>query len=213
MLKLSQTSKLGCKSWSLEAVTTCPGSKAEDGGLVPACQGCYARGGNYRFPNVKAPRLHNQEDWQRASWEDDMVDALQTESEFRWFDSGDCYAIKLAQKMFRVMVRTPHVRHWFPTRMYKFKKFQAILDEMNALPNVVVRFSSDSVTGHYGPEHGSTILPSADVATSDVHVCRAYENGGKCGSCRACWNKNIPVIGYVAHGKTMQKVIKLHLAA
>lgn len=62
--KLSKTSKLdGILSWSLGALETCPGSIAQDGGLVAACQGCYATTGNYRFANVKAPRLHNKEDW------------------------------------------------------------------------------------------------------------------------------------------------------
>jgi hypothetical protein len=37
MLHISKTSKLdNIKSWSLQALTTCPGSKAKDGGLVDA---------------------------------------------------------------------------------------------------------------------------------------------------------------------------------
>ena len=66
MIKLSKTSKLdGILSWSLQALDTCPGSRSDDGGLVPACQGCYATTGNYRFANVKKPRLENREDWVR----------------------------------------------------------------------------------------------------------------------------------------------------
>lgn len=54
MLKLSKTSKLdGIKSWSLEALVTCPASVKAGGELVDACKGCYATTGNYRFPNVK----------------------------------------------------------------------------------------------------------------------------------------------------------------
>ena len=76
MIKLSKAGKMPCRSWSLQALTTCPGSKGGDGELVDACKGCYATTGNYRFPNVKAPREHNQEDWQRDSWVDDMVAEL-----------------------------------------------------------------------------------------------------------------------------------------
>jgi hypothetical protein len=55
MLKLSVTSKLdGIRSWSLQALETCPGSVNADGSLVPACSGCYATTGNYNFANVKA---------------------------------------------------------------------------------------------------------------------------------------------------------------
>jgi hypothetical protein len=73
MLKLSKASKMPCRSWSLQALDTCPASKNSDGSLVPACSGCYAVGGNYRFPNVKAPREHNKEDWKRSDWVADMV--------------------------------------------------------------------------------------------------------------------------------------------
>jgi L-asparaginase II len=42
-VKLSVTSKLdGIRSWSLQALETCPGSIASDGELVDACKGCYA---------------------------------------------------------------------------------------------------------------------------------------------------------------------------
>lgn len=213
LVKISVTSKLdGIRSWSLQALDTCPGSKAKDGSLVDACKGCYATTGNYRYPNVKAPREFNREDWQRDSWVDDMVKALDSDRYFRWFDSGDMYALGLAEKMLQVMQRTPWVKHWLPTRMHKFAKFQAIIDQMDALDNVVVRRSSDSIVGEVlDAPWSSTIAESFDAA--NVKVCEAYQHGGKCSGCRACWDKAIPVIGYVAHGKSMAKVIRLKLAA
>jgi hypothetical protein len=214
MLKLSKTSKLdNIKSWSLQALTTCPGSIAKDGGLVDACKGCYATQGFYNFSQPKAVRADNKQDWQRDEWVTDMVAALKKESYFRWFDSGDMYSVKLAEKMYAVMVATPHVKHWLPTRMYKFEKFAPILAKMQALPNVMVRFSSDSVIGQYTKGlHGSTILPSQDTPEG-VFRCNAYNNGGKCSGCRACYSKDIPVIGYVQHGRAMKKVVALKLAA
>lgn len=224
-VKLSKTSKLdGIRSWSLQALDTCPGSvrkvnKSELSildaivELVDACKGCYATTGNYVFDNVKAPREFNKEDWQRDDWAIDMVMALIDEDYFRWLDSGDLYSIDLAWKVYQVMEATPWVQHWLPTRMYKFPKFAAVFDAMRALPNVAVRFSSDSVTGEYTPGlHGSTIIPTKADATADVKVCEAYEHGGQCSGCRACWNPDIPVIAYVAHGKKMGKVIRLMAA-
>ena len=73
MVKLSKTSKLGTKSWSLQAIETCPGSVGKDGELVPACSGCYATTGMYHFGVVKAVRADNKADWQRAEWVTDMV--------------------------------------------------------------------------------------------------------------------------------------------
>lgn len=209
-MKLSQTSKLdGIKSWSLQARDTCPGSLKE-GELVEACRGCYASAGNYRFANVRAPREHNRQDWLRDAWEDDMVEALRNERYFRWFDSGDVYALELAKKLYGVMRRTPWCEHWLPTRMYKFKKFLPVFRKMQALPNVMVRFSSDSVMGEFVPGlHGSTIVPAYRSAKADgLHVCEAYNHEGKCNGCRVCWDKRVPVVAYVAHGRAMGTVIK-----
>jgi hypothetical protein len=96
-----------CRSWSLEALTTCPASKKSNGELVDACKGCYATTGNYRFPNVKAPRLENQQDWKRSEWVADMVDQLDNDRYFRWFDSGDMYSLRLAFKIYEVMKLHP----------------------------------------------------------------------------------------------------------
>lgn len=211
MIRISKTSKLdGILSWSLQAIETCPASMGDNGQLVAACSGCYATTGNYNYPNVKAPRAENKEDWQREGWVADMVQALDSSRYFRWFDSGDMYAIGLAEKILQVMQATPWCNHWLPTRMAKFPKFAPVLATMQALPNVMVRFSSDSVNGEHTSAHGSTIIPTANDAPHNATVCLAYENGGKCSGCRACWNKSIPLIAYVAHGRKMNKIIKIY---
>ena len=214
-MKISVTSKLdGIRSWSLQALDTCPGSIASPGELVDACKGCYATTGNYVFANVKAPRAHNKDDWQRLEWVDDMVAELNKDRFFRWFDSGDMYALGLAEKMLEVMKRTPWVKHWLPTRMHKFPKFALVLQAMAALPNVSVRFSSDSVTGEYTKKlHGSVIIPTAEDVKKGMTLCRAYENAGKCSGCRACYDKKVKVIAYPAHGAKMNKVIRIIKAA
>ena len=210
MIKLSKAGKMPCRSWSLQAIDTCPASIGSDGELVDACKGCYATTGNYRFPNVKKHREHNKADWQRDSWVDDMVAELDNDRYFRWFDSGDMYHIKLARKMLEVMKRTPWVRHWLPTRMHKFAKFAPVIQEMNNLPNVVVRLSSDSVIGETIPgANTSTIIPTPEQATAEMTVCEAYSRDGKCGPCRKCWDKDTAVIAYPAHGREMIKVINL----
>jgi len=204
MIKLSVTSKLdGIRSWSLNALDTCPGSIASPGVLVDACKGCYATTGNYRFKNVKAPRDHNKLDWQRIDWTDDMVQALDS-------DSGDVYTLALAEKILEVMVRTPWIKHWLPTRMHKFPKFRQVFTAMQALKNVALRFSSDSVTGQYTKGlHGSVIVPAAEDVKRGMTLCEAYANDGKCSGCRACYDKKVKVIAYPAHGVSMHKVIRI----
>lgn len=214
MLKLSKTAKLGTYSWSLQAVETCPGAVGKDGNLVPACSGCYATTGCYHFPDTVALRANNKEAWKADTFVSDFIKALTKKTHFRWFDSGDMYALELAEKMYQIMLATPNTKHWLPTRMHKFPKFQAIIAKMTALPNVMVRPSSDEIDGTYTKGvHGSTILPTADMADSNTFVCNAPNQGGKCLDCRACYDKSINVIGYIAHGRKMAKVIRIAKAA
>lgn len=209
MINLSKTSKLdGIMSWSLQALDTCPGSKDANGELVPACSGCYATTGNYRFANVKKPRLENRDDWKRDTWVNEMVIKLDSSRYFRWFDSGDMYDIRLAEKILEVMKLTQHCKHWLPTRMHKFSKFASVIEQMQALPNVVVRFSSDSVTGEV-IEGKTTSTIFSDKLPANAFECKAYEHEGKCNGCRACYDKNVSVIAYKAHGVKMAKVIKI----
>lgn len=214
MIRISNTSKLDARSWSLQALDTCPGSIASPGVLVDACAGCYATTGNYRFPNVMAPRAENRIDWERLDWVSDMVRELSNDRYFRWFDSGDMYTLGLAEKILEVMRLTPWCNHWLPTRMHKFPKFSMVLRDMQSLPNVMVRLSSESIVGVFIPGlHGSVIVPDSRVNPDMVTLCEAYEHGGKCNGCRACWDKSVPVIAYPAHGKKMGKVIKIKLEA
>lgn len=210
MIKLSKTSKLdGIMSWSLQALDTCQGSiDPVTKELVPACQGCYATTGNYNYPNVKAPRAFNKEDWKREDWVSDMVQALDSSRYFRWFDSGDMYDIRLAEKIYEVMRLTPWVKHWLPTRMYKFNKYDTVINRMMQLDNVVVRLSSDSVTGEIINGLTTSTIFSDNVPTG-AFECKAYENSGKCNGCRACYSKDVSVVAYKAHGVKMAKVIKI----
>ena len=198
-----------CRSWSLQALDTCPASKKPDGELVDACKGCYATTGFYAMGSVKAPREHNREDWKHSDWVEAMAAELDNDRYFRWFDSGDLYSLALAEKVLEVMRRTPWCNHWLPTRMHKFEKFAPVLAEMEKLPNVVVRLSSDSVTGDtvQGAATSSTIIPTVSHSLPSMSVCEAYDRGGKCATCRLCWSKDVAVVAYPAHGKKMIKHI------
>lgn len=210
-VRLSNTSKLGVKSWSLQAVKTCPAAIDKNGNLVAACSGCYATSGNYRFSNVQAPRLYNQIAWESQDFVEKFVEELQNERFFRWFDSGDMYSLKLAEKIFKIMQLTPHVKHWLPTRMHKFPKFASIIRQMASLENVVVRLSSDSINGEKVNSQlvdtNSTILDQSSLDNLDksIFVCKAFEQDGKCLTCKACYDKGVKTIGYVGHGVTMKK--------
>ena len=203
MIKMSNTSKMPCKSWSLEAIATCPASLKPDGDLVDACAICYANKGTYRFKNVKAARQHNREDWKRDDWCEDMIKTIGDDPYFRWFDSGDMYSLRLASKMSWVMQFTPKTKPWLPTRMSKFDKFDSILKDMANLPNVVVRWSSDSIDGNlFDVRRGlnrSTIIPKGFRNTEFLDICPSSKQDGKCGDCRKCWDKMVFNVAYVLH--------------
>lgn len=228
-IKLSTPSKMPCYSWSIPAFYTCPGavynSDEYDGYLksfnkflrkmkkdnqVQACKGCYAQYGNYTFPSSVNLRNHNLKDWKRKNWVKDMVKAIKHESYFRFFDSGDIYCVELAEKIYEVVKACPNTKFWIPTRSYKIKNINNVLNRLKSLSNCVVRLSSDSITGGIvDGETVSTIVPNSSQKSSvNFLVCQSFNRGGKCGDCRACWNKNIKVVAYPAHGNVMKSQLK-----
>jgi hypothetical protein len=70
-----------------------------------------------------------------------------------------------------------------------------------------VRYSSDGVNGETidGAEFQSTIISNATKLNSSFKICQAFQNGGKCLKCRACWSKENKVIAYMGHGASMIK--------
>lgn len=206
--KISSAGKMPCKSWSLPAWDSCPSAKDSDGKPVDACHYCYALTGAYRFPATIAARAHNMEDWKAPLWTATMVAKIGKAKYFRWFDSGDVYSLPLAHRIYTVMKMTPNCQHWLPTRMHKDPRFAPVFARMNALPNVVVRFSSDSIDGEtVDGVATSTIIESAEdfVPTKGESLCRAYTRSGKCATCRACWSKDIKVIRYALHGHKVKE--------
>ncbi len=206
--KLSAASKMPCKSWSLPAWDTCPGARDDNGEPVPACQHCYALQGRYTFGAVKAVRDHNLEDWRSEGWAEAMVKHIGKSKLFRWFDSGDVYDPELAALILYVIRETPNCRHWLPTRAYKDEKILPILRLMQEESNAAVRFSSDSVTGEEltFEEWSSTIIASKEdfVPGKGRVLCTAYKRKGKCGNCRACFDRRINVVSYIQHGNKVK---------
>lgn len=206
---LSKASKMPCKSWSLQAGETCPGSVNPDTKeVIDVCLDCYAKSGFYRMENVRKPREFNRKDWKRVDWADDMIHALQDEEYFRWFDSGDVYTAALGQKIYEVIRRTPWCKHWLPSKSYQIPKIRYWLDRIKSLPNASVRYSSPYTDGRHDPEHGSTVVQSISDRVVAGEMCMAYTRAGKCGECRACWDRDVKLIVYPLH--TPKKKININ---
>lgn len=203
-VRLSKPGKLdNIRSWSLPPISTCPGAHGPDGQLVEVCTGCYALEGRYPMGNVQEPREHNRQDWQRDGWVDDMVALLWGWRYFRWFDSGDIYDWRLGLKILTVIQRTPWVQHWLPTRSHKVPHLRLIIEMIDREPNVVVRRSMDNVDDD-PPEHGHAALV-VSRPRDDVYTCPATTSRKQCDGCRACWDPNVRVVAYLAHGSLARR--------
>jgi len=220
-IKLSYTSKLPktIPSWDLRAGATCPGSKCKaTGETAPSCLACYAKKGHFLYAPAKNLRDFNRKDWKRKGWVEDMVELLGDVGKFRWFSSGDVYHPALAEKIFHVMQRTPHVKHWFPTMSHNIPKLATWVDKMDKLKNVAVRRSAGVIDGTFADTDGSTIV---DKKTAEKWVKQGVPKGitlcpagttkegdipskgkkakGKCERCRACFDKETKMIAYIKH--------------
>ena len=195
---LSKPNKMPGPSINLPAVACITGRKLVN---VPGstCSGCYALKGRYRFPNVKdamARRLDRLED---PRWITAMVTLIngrhwQTpQPVFRWHDSGDLQSVQHLKNIFEVCKLTSGTMHWLPTQERKFLPLNT-----DSIPkNLLIRLSNaknNTVPGQAW-SHWSTVVTTPRAG----HVCPAPDQGNVCGSCRACWSKDVHEVQYRIH--------------
>ena len=194
---LSNVSKMPGKSISRSAFKCKTGSKlAKIKGSV--CFDCYARKGMYRMPNVVNKMEEREAFFNAIDFVPRMVELLdKTKSEyFRWFDSGDVDNVRMALNIIDVIKATPNKRHWIPT------KERAIWLEalkLSPLPdNAVIRYSATMVDTA-PPKAWKNASAVIDKTAAIGHECPAPKQQGKCGDCRACWDKNVKTVSYHKH--------------
>ena len=203
--KLSNTGKMPCPSFSTPATACITGSKlSKVKGSV--CHGCYALKGNYRYPNVKAPREHNLALLDNLPvWTMAMIKAIANSKHggfFRWHDSGDVQSLEHLRAIMVIANALPDILFWLPSKEAGIVKQAA---NRWAIPsNLIIRISAPMVDQK--PTLPESLKGLNNVCTSTVHTdqpfgqeCIAYQQGGKCLSCRACWNRDIPNISYPKH--------------
>ena len=186
----TRTSKMPGLSYSLPAWECKTGSKLRKvKGSV--CASCYALKGNYtRYPAIKAAQYRRLEAMKHPAWVTAMAAVIKRQKWFRWHDAGDVQDQQHLQKIFEICRLTPDTRHWLPTREAWIK------DHLDKAPaNLVIRFSPPMVNQR-APESWPH---SSMVVDKGFHTCPAPAQGGKCGSCRQCWDSNIKVVSYGKH--------------
>ena len=194
---LTETSKMPSASYSIPANECNKGSKLR---LIKGsvCSTCYALKGNYtRYPKIIQSQYKRLETIKDSQWVEAFnflirnKKSIKTSKVFRWHDSGDIQNLEHFNKIIQIAVDNPSVRFWLPT-----KESELIKNFEGSIPkNLIIRLSGSMIDGKppiYS--HTSTVVTNKDNAT-----CRSFDNGGKCGSCRMCWDNTVKTVSYFKH--------------
>ena len=185
---MTRTSKMPGLSYSLPAWECKTGSKLRK---VPGsvCASCYALKGNYtRYPEIKRAQYVRLQALKHPLWVDAMTAQVKRQKYFRWHDAGDVQDLDHLNKIYEVCKLTPDTKHWMPTREAWIK------DHLDSKPdNLVIRFSPPMI----GQRNES--WPNSSMVVTENATCPAPAQGGKCGSCRQCWDPEVKIVSYGKH--------------
>ena len=185
---MTRTSKMPGLSYSLPAWECKTGSKLRK---VPGsvCASCYALKGNYtRYPEIKRAQYVRLQALKHPLWVDAMTAQVKRQKYFRWHDAGDVQDLNHLNKIYEVCRLTPDTKHWMPTREAWIK------DHLDSKPdNLVIRFSPPMI----GQRNES--WPNSSMVVTENATCPAPAQGGKCGSCRQCWDPEVKIVSYGKH--------------
>jgi len=187
---LSAPSKMPGPAYNLPASMCLTGQKLVK---VPGsvCAGCYALKGRYRFNNVQTALERRATSIMHPDWIEAMVALISGHEYFRWHDSGDIQSVEHLKRIFEVCKRTPDTKHWMPTREARFLR---LMDPDIIPSNLIIRMSSHMID--QGPV---TFWPWTSTVSTQAKTCPAADQGNKCQSCRACWDRKVANVTYPKH--------------
>jgi len=208
---LSTPSKMPCMAYSTPVIACNVGSKmAQMPGSV--CSECYAAKGHYAmYQNTIEPAQHARYEAMLydPAWVDAMIVLLLHEQHFRWFDAGDIPSLAALERIVEVCRGTAGCTHWLPTREYGVigEYIKRHGKDANPIPdNLIIRLSAmypDRPTVVPASLRGIKNLLVGNVHTKGAaptgYACPAPTRNNKCGTCRACWSKDVPAVSYVKH--------------
>ena len=200
---LSKPKKMPGLSYGLPAGSACNVGGKLRKKLGSVCADCYACKGCYSWNVVKVAQQKRLAAIVDPQWPSAMIKLIGNKagSFFRWHDSGDLQNYLHLEKIIWICKKTSNVSHWLPTKEHALIKKYLAMHGPHCIPdNLCIRISSPMVDQ-------KPLITPAGIQTSTVHhnkkfhgiACRAEFNGGKCGTCRACWNSEIENISYHKH--------------
>jgi hypothetical protein len=115
----------------------------------------------------------------------------------RWHDAGDLQSLAHLCAIVVVAQMTPRIRHWLPTREAGIVA-QFLKNGGSFPPNLCVRVSATMIDGSPSSRFANTSTVHAHESARG-HACPAPSQGGVCGSCRACWDRDVANTSYHVH--------------
>ena len=189
---LTYTTKMPGPSYNTPASRCLTGAKLRK---VPGsvCSSCYALKGNYkRFPKVEEALERRFQSLGHVSWVTAMATLIKGHKFFRWHDAGDLQSMQHLENIFEVCRLTPDTQHWMPTRE---ARFLTLMDPDIVPSNLIIRMSS-----HMIDQKPVKFWPWTSTVTSGHDAsCPAPKQGNTCGSCRACWSRDVKTVSYGKH--------------
>ena len=155
------------------------------------CHGCYALKNRYIMPIQQAAMKRRLKALTHGSWTAAMITLITGHKYFRWHDSGDLQGVQHLKNIIEVAKATPDAMHWLPTREYKLLQFM----DPDVIPkNLLIRVSATKVNGP-----APSWWPWTSTVSTTTKTCPAPDQGGKCKSCRACWDRSVSNVVYAQH--------------
>jgi len=189
---LTYTTKMPGPSYNTPASRCLTGAKLRNV-KNSVCSSCYALKGNYkRFPKVEEALERRFQSLGHVSWVTAMATLIKGHKFFRWHDAGDLQSMQHLENIFEVCRLTPDTQHWMPTRE---ARFLSLMDPDIVPSNLIIRMSS-----HMIDQKPVKFWPWTSTVTSGHDAsCPAPKQGNQCGSCRACWSRDVKTVSYGKH--------------
>ena len=189
---LTYTTKMPGPSYNTPASRCITGAKLRNV-KNSVCSSCYALKGNYkRFPKVEEALERRFQSLGHGSWGEAMATLIKGHKFFRWHDAGDLQSMQHLENIFEVCRLTPDTQHWMPTRE---ARFLSLMDPDIVPSNLIIRMSS-----HMIDQKPVKFWPWTSTVTSGHDAsCPAPKQGNTCGSCRACWSRDVKTVSYGKH--------------
>lgn len=207
-IHFSQVSKMTSPCWSLPTSMCIGGQKRiREGALynIPyVCRVCYANCGPTRFSECQEALTKNWESYASnpVKWVEAVSKKIWAEYNalyFRWFHSGDLQSREMLEDLIKVAEKCPETKFWLPTQERELV-WEVLQRRSQVLPkNLVIRISSPVIDKEPKKTQGEEKTPGvcySMVCYNKPTTCPAHKQGGLCGTCRICWNKNVALVAY-----------------